>query len=248
MKKLAITVAVILGIIIGGVIIFKDTIARYSVSQGVKAVTGLTLEMGSLDIGVFKPVVTVIDMKLFNPPDYPDKLMADIPVFSADYDFGAFLKGKVHLRELRINLKNLEVVKNEKNRVNLESLEALKPKGTGPAPEIKIDKLVLDIGKVSYKGYSRFFKPTISEFNLNIHETYENIDNPQSLVKIILAKALLNTTIGDLGKFDLSSLKNELGKVNTPVSRILKGTTDNARQSARREVKDVLKRLIPVRK
>jgi hypothetical protein len=232
MKKLAIVFAIIL-VIIGGLIIFKNIIAGNLVTQGVKAVTGLTLEIGRLDIGVFKPVVEVSNLKLFNPPDYPDKLMADIPAFYADYDLGAFLKGKIHFRQLQINLKTLEVVKNEKNKVNLESLEALKPKGTGPAPEIKIDKLVLDIGKVSYVDYSIFHQPKTSEFNLNIHETYENIDNPQALVNIILTKALMNTTIGNLEKLGLSPLKNELGNVRATI-----------KQSAKEKVKDVLKGLI----
>jgi hypothetical protein len=237
MKKLAIVVAIILAIIIGGIVFFKNIIARSLVVQGFKGVTGLTLEIGSLDIGVFKPVVAVSNLKLFNPPDYPDKLMADIPAFYAEYDLGAFLKGKVHFRQLQINLKSLEVVKTAKAKVNLESLEALKPKGNGPAPEIKIDKLVLDIGKVSYKDYSIFHQPKVSEFNLNIHETYENIDNPQSLVNIILAKALMNTTIGDLEKLGLAPLKKELGNVRA-----------NIRESVRGKVKDVLREIIPTRK
>jgi hypothetical protein len=242
MKKMAIVIVIILVIIIGGVISFKNIIARSLVSQGVKAVTGLTLEIGSLDIGVFKPVVSVGNLKLFNPAGYPDKLMADIPAFYADYDLGAFLKGKVHFRQLQINLKSLEVVKNDKSKINLDSLEALKPKGTGPAPEIKIDKLVLDIGKVSYKDYSMLSKPIVSEYNINIHETYENIDNPQSLIKIILSKALLNTSIGDL-----TSLKNELNNVAAPVSKILKDSTGTVEKSAR-EIKDVFKGLIPAQK
>ncbi|MCX5708898.1 MAG: hypothetical protein NTY14_08040 [Candidatus Omnitrophica bacterium] len=246
MKKLAIAIAIIM-VIIGGLIIFKNIIAGNLVVQGVKKVTGLTLEIGSLDIGVFKPVVAVSDLKLFNPSGYPDKLMADLPAFYADYDLAAFLKGKVHFRQLKINLKSLEVAKNEKSKVNLEFLEALKPKGSGPAPDIKIDKLVLDIGKVSYKDYSMSTKPTISEYNINIHETYENIDNPQSLVKIILAKALLNTRIGDLAKIDLSALKNELNNVAAPVSKILKGSAGTVEQSAQ-EIKDVLKGLIPAQK
>jgi uncharacterized protein involved in outer membrane biogenesis len=246
MKKLAVGIAIFLAIL-GGLIIFKNIIARNLVVGGVKAVTGLTLEIGSLDIGVLKPVVSVNNLKLFNPSGYPDKLMADVPGFYADYDLAAFLKGKVHFRQLKINLKSLEVVKNAKAKVNLESLEALKPKGTGPAPDIKIDKLVLDIGKVSYKDYSLSTKPTTSEFNINIHETYENIDNPQSLIKIILAKALLNTSIGDLAKIDLTPLKNEVSNVITPVSRILKGSTNTIEQSAK-EIKDVFKGLIPGQK
>ena len=236
MKKAAIVILIIL-VIFGGLFLFKNVIAKNLVAQGIKAITGLTLEIGSFDLGVFKPVVAVRDLKLFNPADYPDKLMVDLPVLYADYDLAAFLKGKVHFRQLQVNLKSLGVSKNAKGKVNLESLEALKPKGSGPAPEIKIDKLVLDIGKVSYKDYSRQAKPVIKEFNLNIHETYENIDNLQSLVKIILAKALMATPIADLAKFDLSALKKELADVS--VGSVQQGAVD---------IKNAFKGLIPSKK
>jgi uncharacterized protein involved in outer membrane biogenesis len=246
MKKTGIVIAVIL-LIIGCLFLFKNIIAKNLVSKGIKAITGLTLEIGSLDLGVFKPVVSVKDLKLFNPSEYPDKLMVDLPAFYADYDLAGFLKGKVHFRQLRVNLKSLEVSKNTKGKVNLESLEALKPKGSGPAPEIKIDKLVLDIGKVSYKDYSRPAKPTVKEFNLNIHETYENIDNPQSLIKIILAKALMNTNIADLAKFDVAPLKKELSNVSGQASKILKETSGSVGQTAG-DIKEAVKGLIPAKK
>jgi len=236
MKKTVIVILII-PVILGGLFLFKNVIARNLVSRGIKAITGLTLEIGSFDLGVFEPVIAVKDLKLFNPADYPDKLMVDLPAFYADYDPAAFLKGKVHFRQLQVNLKSLAVSKNAKGKVNLGSLEALKPKGSGPAPEIKIDKLVLDIGKVSYKDYSRQAKPVIKEFNLNIHETYENIDNPQSLVKIILAKALMATPIADLARFDLSVLKKELANVSA-----------GSVQQGAGAIKNAFKGLIPAKK
>jgi hypothetical protein len=222
MKKTAIIIAVIL-VIAGGLLLARNIIAKSIISRGINGITGLSLEMNGLDIGIFKTVVEVKGLKLFNPSGYPDKLMVDMPSFYADYDLAAFLKGKVHFRELRINLQNLEVSKNIKGKTNLEYLQALQPKGSGPAPEVKIDKLVLDIGRVGYKDYSRPGKPLVKEFNLNIHQTYQNIDDPQSLVRIILAKALMNTSIGDLAKIDLSPLKKELGSVTGSYEQSAKG-------------------------
>ncbi len=241
MKKTAIAIGIILGIIVC-LFLFKNIIAKNIISAGIKAVTGLTLEVGSVELGVFKPVVAVKDLRLLNPYGYPDKLMVDLPEFYADYGLAAFLKGKVYLRQLRVNLRSLEVSKNAQGRLNLESLKALQPKGSGPAPKIRIDKLVLDIGKVSYKDYSAKAKPAVSEYTLNIHETYENIDDPQSLIKIILARALKNSAIRDL-----NPLKKELNSFSDRATKILEESAGSV-QRATQDIKKSFEGLVPANK
>lgn len=241
MKKAAIAIGIIL-VIVACLLLFKNIIARNIISAGIKALTGLTAEVASVDLGVFKPVVAVKELKLFNPSGYLDKLMVDLPEFYADYSLADFLKGKVYLRQLRVNLKSLEVSKNAQGKLNLESLKALQPKGSGPAPKIRIDKLVLDIGKVSYKDYSAKTKPTVSEFTLNIHETYENIDDAQSLIKIILSRALKNAAIRDL-----IPLKKELSSVSSQATKLLQESAGSV-QRATQDIKKSFEGLIPAKK
>ena len=50
----------------------------------------------------------------------------------------------------------------------------------------------------------------MKEFNVNIDERYENITDPQSFVRLIIVKALKNTTIASLANFDIGKLQKGL--------------------------------------
>ncbi len=67
----------------------------------------------------------------------------------------------------------------------------------------------------------------MKEFNVNIDQRYENITDPQSFVKLIIFKALKNTTIASLTNFDL-------GKIQSGISGTVKKTAEMAQQATGR--------------
>lgn len=216
MKKILGVVLGLVVILIAVLLIGKNIIAKTVVTGGVKAVTGLELEIGKMDVGLANTLIGIDNMILYNPSDFTDRVMVDMPEIFVDYDLAAFFKGKVHLEEVRINLKELTVIKNKDGVLNLDSLKAAKSgeeaekaeeeAEKGEKPEISIDLLKLKIGKVSYKDYSKGDKPKVLEYNVNIDEEYENITDIDKLAKIILVNALINTNIAKLTNFDLGSL------------------------------------------
>jgi uncharacterized protein involved in outer membrane biogenesis len=224
-KKIGIVVLVIviLFVVLG---LAKNMIIKTAVSGGVHAATGLKLQIKGLRVGVFNSLIDIKDLKLFNPPDFTDKVMADVPQIYIDYDLGAFFKNKVHLEEMKLDLKELVVVKNEKGELNLDSLKVVKKtkeekaskekeaKKEKKAPQIQIDDLSLKIGKVIYKDYSKGGSPQVKEFNVNIDEQYKDITDPNALVSLIVVQALAKTTIAKLANFDIGSLQSQaMGKV-----------------------------------
>jgi hypothetical protein len=72
----------------------RNFIIKTSLSAGIKAVTGMEMSIGSLDVGLFSPTVSVKGLKLFNPPDFSEKLMVDLPELYVRYDLPAIMKGK----------------------------------------------------------------------------------------------------------------------------------------------------------
>lgn len=222
-------IVIIILVVLVALYIGKNVIAKTAVSAGVRAVTGLKMSIRSMDIGVIKTLVGIKDLRLYNPAGFKDKLMVDMPEIYADYDLGAFFKGKVHLEEVRLNLREFVVVKNEKGELNLDSLKIVQAKkGKAPAgaeeakkaPEIQIDELELKIGKVIYKDYSKGGAPSVQEFNVNINERYSNITNPYTLANLIVFKALVNTSISNLANFDLGPIKEGLGNTLGTASKI----------------------------
>ena len=103
----------------------KNVIANMAVSGGVKAITGLTLNIRNLSVGVFRSAIGIKGLTLFNPSGFKDRVMVDMPELYVNYDLGAFRKGKVHLKEARLNLREFTVIKNEKGQLNLDSLKVV---------------------------------------------------------------------------------------------------------------------------
>lgn len=245
-KKIGIglLIVVIILVVLG---LAKNIIIKSAVSGGVRATTGLKLQIKGLKVGVFNSLIDIKDLKLFNPPGFTDKIMVDIPKIYIDYDLGAFFKNKVHLEKMNLDLKELVVVKNEKGELNLDSLKVVKEKKEEKAPkekeakkegpQIQIDDLHLKIGKVIYKDYSKGSTPQVKEYNVNIDEQYKDITDPNALVSLIVVKALAKTAIANLTNFDIGSLQGQAGEA-------LKGIKGTATQTIEKTTES-LKKLLP---
>lgn len=205
---------------VAGLLLARGALARWVIASQVKAITGMPLQIRRLDLGLFRPRVVAGGIKLFNPPGFQDKMMVDLPELSVEYDLPAFFRGQVHLREVRIDLREFVVVKNREGKLNLDSLTAVqkakeakeKKEGKKPAEKsnLRIDTLHLKIGKVVYKDYSAGEKPMVQEFTINLDEEYRDITDPTALGSLIVARALFNTTIAGLANFDLGALDQQV--------------------------------------
>jgi hypothetical protein len=152
--------------------------------------------------------------------------MADIPSFYLNYDLGSFLSGGVHLRKLKINLKEIVVVKNKEGELNLGALEKIaqkkeakqsKKEEAKKEKEFKLDFLALKIGDVVYKDYSQGEPAKVRKFEVNLDQSYKNITDLQALTNLILVKDLANTTISSLIDFDLKPLKENINQISESV-------------------------------
>ncbi len=257
---------ILIGIVVLAVALFaaKGVIAKMAVSAGVKSVTGLRLEIRSLQVGVFKGRVHAQGMKLHNPLGFPDPVMADLPELYVDCNLPAFFTGKTHLRELRVELRELTVVKDAQGRLNLDSLRAVKKakkeqdkpakeKKPGARPgSFQIDQLELKVGKVVYKDYSAGGAPSVREFNVNLHERHSNVNDPAALGALIVTRALRNTAIAALANFDLGALddyakdvlKFSTGTLETVGTQAVEKAVDTAGDAVEGAA-DTLKKLLP---
>lgn len=255
-KKLLIGIVAVLALLF----VARGAVAKMAVSAGVKAVTGLTLEIRSLQVGVFRSRVRAQGVRLHNPDGFPDPAMADLPELYVEYDLPGFFAGRTHLRELRVDLRELNVVKDRQGRLNLDSLTAVKKakeeKGK-PAQEKKpakpgsfqIDQLDLKVGKVIYKDYSAGGEPSVREFPVNLHERHANVNDPAALGALIVSRALFNTAVAGLAKFDLGALDNyakDVLKFSTGTLQKVGGQAVDTAGKAVEGAADTLKKLFPI--
>ena len=138
-SKIAVVLVVIVGIIAVMIVlsVFKDLIIKTSVEKGVELVTGLRLRVSSFRVGLINTLVGIKNLRLYNPKGYKDKIMLDMPEIYVDYDLPAIMNGTVHLEEMRVNMSEFMVVKNEKGELNLDSLKVVQAQKEGKKPAEK---------------------------------------------------------------------------------------------------------------
>ncbi|MBN1354270.1 MAG: hypothetical protein JW994_06350 [Candidatus Omnitrophica bacterium] len=231
MKKIVIVIAAVLAALI--IISFvKDVIIKVSVEKGVEIVTGLKLKMSSLRVGILKQLVEIKHLVLLNPRGFKDRIMFDMPELYVDCDLMSCAKGKIHVNNMILNMKEFNVIKDAQGRLNLDSLNVVKAQKESKSPEksskaktpdIQIDNLELKLGKVVYKDYSKAEgeKPYVKEYVLNVSEKYQNISNPYALVSLIMVKSLTNTAIASFVNLDLGALQNTLSGTVTNAQKIV---------------------------
>jgi uncharacterized protein involved in outer membrane biogenesis len=235
MKKILLALLVLFLTVILALCFFRNIIAKSALEKAVNMLTGLKMSVANVNVGVFRSVVEVKELKLYNPPDFDEKLMLDLPNVFLGYDLGAFLKNQIHLKVLKIYLKEAVVINSAEGKLNIQVFEKFQPKDKGQpkaeqkSAEFLIDFLSLKIDKVIYKDYFKRKSPQVLEFNVGIDEEYRNIDDPNVLVRLVTFKALMNTAIGRLANFDVDQFKIDTSKLVKDAGQTLDGVMEGAK-------------------
>lgn len=205
-----------------GLFFCRNLIVKVLLSSAVRGVTGLELDIESVNLDIFGSSIGVGGLVLYNPQRYADRVMADVPEIYLDYEVGALLRKKAHFKKVRLYLRELIVVKDKDGELNLRSLKIAKAEKEEKEPvqaeegqekkelNFKVDLLELKIDKVIYKDYSQGEKPVIKTYKVNIDENFEDITDIKQFAKLILIRALVRTTISRLAGFDMTLLSDSL--------------------------------------
>lgn len=233
--------ALLAAIAIFFVVIFvvKNAIAKTAIEGAVKLATGLSLKIEHFDFSLMRSYVGIRALTLYNPRGFTDRVMVDMPEIYVNYKLAPFFKGKVHLEEIRLHLREFVVVKNQRGELNVDALKPVQtskreaearqrketPKAAGKAPPLQVDRLALRIEKVVFKDYSKGPEPSVKEFRVNLNEEYREIQNLNGVVGMIILKVMMHTPIAALSGFDVGALE---GSFSDALSR----SGELARQSA----------------
>lgn len=193
MKKL------ILGSLVGSVVLVAAAAFGISlylerlIERSVKSITGVVIKVSDVRINWLSAKVRVVDLKIFNPPGFPDDPFVTIPEIEIAIDPRSVFHRTVRFKEVRLNLSEATLLKNSENRVNAvvlsERLAADRPGRPAPAEassgkSIFIDRLVLSIGTIRYRDIGRGGKEISLNVNLKDRE-YRNIEDLKTVVKAV---------------------------------------------------------------
>ena len=198
----------------------KNTIAQTLISGAISSAVHAPVQIGSTHVGLIAAKIDIKNLRVYNPSGFPDKQMIDVPRIFIDFDPSALFKGQAHFKEVKLDLKEMVVVRNKDGKLNVDSVkptadqkkeskEQAKPSPGKKASKLMIDKLSISIGQVVYKDYSAGGVPQVQTFNINIKDReYTHIDNPASVVSLLMFEVLTRTTLSSLTSLDVNAFKD----------------------------------------
>jgi len=227
----------------------RNIVARRAVEVAAKELTGFPLEIGSVDIGLFNGTLEVRDLKLSNPPEFHGGTFVIMPLLKVDYDTMSFLSKSPHIKELVVEVSEVDLVKNEKGETNANVLQDRAssiggsggtsksadtsggtpsggtPGGGAPKEEKKampyrVDLVKVHVGTVIKRTYSSDGKPSENKINLNTNAKFENITESTSISKLIM-----DTVFGQVGAV--------AGEMIKGAGEAIKGATDTLQKTTK---------------
>jgi uncharacterized protein involved in outer membrane biogenesis len=139
-----------------------NSVLRVLVEHQIRAQTGMDAEIGQFSLRYVGPTVEIKDLKIYNTPSFGGTLFLDIPEIHAEFDRAALLRHEIHFTLLRVNLGELDIVKNQAGQTNIFALGLAlptkksgggKPTSANVFPKTKfppIDVLNVSIGTAKY--------------------------------------------------------------------------------------------------
>lgn len=242
--KILVTLIVILTVLFLG----RNIIVKSVMETSMEVIAGAEMRVHKVNIDPFKTQISLTGIQVFNPKGFNDDVMVDIPEIFVDYDFSALTKGVAGFDEIRFHLKEFNVVKNADDQINIKALKPLQEKEMKEdktqeekpteaskkqgQPEFLVKKFILRVDEVNYITINASNEENIQRFPIKLKEEMSDIDNPDTLVRVITYKALLSTTIAQLSGFDLKGLggvlKGKLGDTIGSVSEVGGKTIEKA--------------------
>jgi uncharacterized protein involved in outer membrane biogenesis len=213
-SKIKILIIVIAALV--GFSFVKNTIFQTAIGMVLSKAAHVPVSIGSTSVRFITSSIHLKNIKFRNPKGFPSRVMADIREVFIDFDPGALFKGQAHFEEVKLNLKEVTVVKNKDGLLNVDAMkpteaEKRKPKrqkGGDAQVKLKIDRLYLTVGRVVYKDYSAGPEPAVQTFDIGMeNKEYRNIEDPAVVVNLIMFEALTRTTLNRLADLDLGTFK-----------------------------------------
>lgn len=211
-KKLKILIVLIIVLLVIGLL--KDQIIKTIVIASIEKTVGTKTSIAGFSLSLFKQTVEMKEFKMYNPAGFPKGLLIDLPYVEVNLDVEALFKKELHLRELTVELRELDLVKNKQGQLNVDALkvskepEAKKPAASAKKEEMpmRIDVLNLSIGKIVSKDYTASGEPAISVRDVNIQKTYKNITSINQLILLILTEPMKSAGIKGAKIYGLAAL------------------------------------------
>ena len=216
---------VLIGVVVFFVLLFvgRNFIISSAIKIGAKVGAGSHVDIGKLDCDLLGTSFGVWDFDLYYPESVADSIMTSVGEVYFDYQIKPFLKNKeLIIDEARLHVKEAVIVIDPSGYSFTPSIPFFgkdnKPKKDKEASKMTIAKLSVKIDKFTVKKYNKDGKPSVSEYNINLSQTSENVTDPTMMVMSMMTMA--SAKVGIQGVFDVGGASVDLA------TDLTKGTVD----------------------
>ena len=108
----------------GTLLLFKDSILRSLAEQRIRRQTGLEASIGQLKVGLGSATMALQRFIVYNPPRFGGSALISIPELYLELDSVQTARGKLGFKEIRLNLAEVNVVKDKNGVLNVEELRS----------------------------------------------------------------------------------------------------------------------------
>ena len=160
--RLLLAAVALVALVIVVLLLSYNSILRVVMEHNIRAQTGMDAEIGSVNIALASPTIRIQNFKLHNSRDFGGAPFLDIPEIYVEYDRAALATKEIHIKLLRFNLGELDIVKNQAGQTNIFAFGLKSPgKNPGRQPQINfkeqtgydfagIDTLNVSVGRVKF--------------------------------------------------------------------------------------------------
>lgn len=187
----------------------RDPILKAAAARAIERSTGMRVEIAKFKTGLRHPAIAMQGVKLYNYPEFGGALMLDVPNLLVEFDSELAAQGRLHFKQLRLHLAELNVVRDPAGRWNLEKVEKeMTDRNAARAVRDEkklqfagIDEMHLTVGRITFVDQQRPAKSRDFAVNLR-NEVVKNLRTEEELqdwiggfiFKIILQEAAAPAT------------------------------------------------------
>jgi hypothetical protein len=185
---------ILLIVLLIGLALLKDRIVKGLIEHRIEAGTGMDVKIRGFELGLTHPVVTIEDAQLFNTAEFGGSPLVDLKELHLECDARDLASRRLHLKLLRLNVGEVNIVESRDGRTNIVDLLAhLEEKMPKPEKESTnggmvfsgIDILNLSFGTVKYTSLKRPDQSREFEINLK-NEIVTNVTSEADLNALVL--------------------------------------------------------------
>jgi uncharacterized protein involved in outer membrane biogenesis len=195
-------IVALLLLLAAGAVFFKDSLLKTITRWNIKAATGLEATIGKFNLDLGGSRLQITNFRIYNDPAFGKSALLDVPEIYLQFDPEKASQGKLHFKEVRFNLAELNVIRNTNGITNIEALKDVVERTTMPTNGLEfggIDKLVLNLGQLNYTDLQRPENSTQMHFDVKDEvvrdlKTSEDVENwtMALLIRLTVRQAFLS--------------------------------------------------------